>query len=202
MGAGPGFLASYARQRRPDLRWIASDLLVAPWNDVAADAQQLPFGDGSFDALLGVDVLHHLTHINSFFTESARILKPGGRISLAEPWVTPLSYPVYRWLHQEGCTLSIDPWHPFAESAKDPWEGDAAVPWRLVRDTGEARWRELGLGPPRVAPMNAFAYLFTLGFRNASLLPRRLTPALLWLDRRSRALASLLGLRVLLSWIR
>ena len=104
----------------------------------------------------------------------AVVLRPAGRIAVIEPWVSVLSFPVYRWLHQEGCTLGIDPWDPFGHPAtdgKDPFQGNAAVLWRLVRATPTARWLELGFEPPRVTRLNGFAYLMSLGFRKASLLP-------------------------------
>lgn len=203
VGAGPGFLAEHARSHRPDLLWISSDLLAAPWNDVAANAQQLSFRSASMDTVVGLDVIHHLPRPGLFLAEAARILKPGGALRVLEPWVTPLSYPIYRWLHQEGCHTSIDPWRPFeATAGKDPWEGDAAIPWRLVRHTPESLWREMGLTTPRIQLMNAFAYVLSLGFREASLLPGALVSFLLWLDERSGALAPVLGIRALLTWER
>ena len=72
--------------------------------------------------------------------------RPVGRIALMEPWVTPVSYPIYRFVHQEGCTLGIDPWDPFGAAAgKDAFEGDGALPWRIVRSTSEAEWRRPGV---------------------------------------------------------
>jgi SAM-dependent methyltransferase len=183
LGAGPGFLSEYARGRRPDLSWIATDILATPWNDLAADGLRLPFRSAAFDAILGVDFLHHLARPRRFFEEAARVLTPGGRVALAEPWVTPLSYPIYRCLHREGCSLGLDSWQPFDEhGAKDPMDGDAAVVWGLARRTSESQWRRLGFRPPRCTPLNAFAYLASLGFLRWSLLPRRLAPLLLRLD--------------------
>jgi SAM-dependent methyltransferase len=92
VGAGPGLFAEYARRRRPDLAWIASELAPASGNDVVADAHALPFRAGAADAILGVDILHHVARPRSFFAEAARILRPGGRLALVEPWVTPLSF--------------------------------------------------------------------------------------------------------------
>ena len=48
-----------------------------------ADAESLPFGDGSFDLVLGHAVLHHLPDLERAFTEFHRVLKPGGRIVFA-----------------------------------------------------------------------------------------------------------------------
>src|SRR5262245_62818268 len=59
-GAGPGLFGPHARRVRPDLRWIALDLIEAPWNDIVGDAQKLPFRDDAFDAVVGVDFIHHL----------------------------------------------------------------------------------------------------------------------------------------------
>src|SRR5262245_19913865 len=70
VGAGPGFLGEYASRQRPDLRWISSDIGVVPWNHVAADALRLPFRTGSVDAVVGLDVLHHLARPRSFFGEA------------------------------------------------------------------------------------------------------------------------------------
>jgi len=200
VGAGPGFLGEAARARRPDLRWIASDLHLAPWNTLAADAGRLPFAARSLDAVVGLDVLHHLAAPLDFFREAARALRAGGRIALVEPWITPLSWPIYRFVHQEDCRLSVDPWKPFPAGGKDSFDGDAAVPWRMARDTPPERWGELGLRPPRVLRLNAFAYLLSLGFRPASLLPARLAPALVAADRATQPLAPLTALRAILTW--
>jgi SAM-dependent methyltransferase len=202
VGAGPGLLTEWARARRPDVRWIATDLLAAPWNDLAADASALPLRAGSVDLVVGVDVLHHLARPRGFFAEAARVTAAGGRIALLEPWVTPLSYPIYRFVHQEGCTLGIDPWDPFGGRGKDAFDGDGALPWRIVRSTPEPEWRSLGFAPPLVATRNGFAYLLTLGFRRASLLPRPAAPAVMALDRATGALSRFTGMRALLVWER
>jgi len=201
VGAGPGTLARFARERRADLRWLATDLEVVPWNDVAADATRLPLRDGSAAALLGLDVLHHLPDPAAFLTEAARVLAPSGRLALVEPWISPLSWPVYRFLHEEDCRLGVDPWRPFPPG-KAAFDGDAALPWRLVRDATPSDWRRFGLAPPRVERWNTFAYLASLGFREASLLPSFLVGPLLALDRVTGPLAPLTAMRALVVWER
>ncbi len=49
----------------------------------AADAERLPFGDGSFDLVLGHAVLHHIPDLDRAFAEFARVLSPGGTILFA-----------------------------------------------------------------------------------------------------------------------
>jgi SAM-dependent methyltransferase len=184
-GAGPGLFAPHVRAARPDLRWIALDLIQAPWNDVVADAQVLPFRDACFDAVVGVDFIHHLSTPLEFFREVARVLKPGGELRVVEPWVSLFSFPIYRFLHQEGATLDLRPAQPFQKGAeKEPFEGDAGVTRAIARRVDEATWRQVGFAArPQFVPVNGFAYLLSLGFKRGSLLPRFLEGPLFALDR-------------------
>jgi ubiquinone/menaquinone biosynthesis C-methylase UbiE len=53
-----------------------------------ADAEALPYEDGSFDLVLGHAVLHHLPNLETTFKELARVLRPGGRLVIAgEPTI-------------------------------------------------------------------------------------------------------------------
>lgn len=47
---------------------------------VVAEAEVLPFGDESFDLVLGHAVLHHIPDLDRAFAEFFRVLRPGGRI--------------------------------------------------------------------------------------------------------------------------
>ena len=49
---------------------IATDIQSAPWLDLVADAQKLPFADGSFDNIVMVDVLHHIEFPVLFLREA------------------------------------------------------------------------------------------------------------------------------------
>jgi SAM-dependent methyltransferase len=205
LGAGPGFFAARARAMRGDLTWVSSELIPTPWNQVVADAHRLPLRSQTFDALVGLDVLHHLARPGDFFQEAARVLRPAGRIVMVEPWITPASYPIYRFLHQERCSLGVDAWAPFgsqAETPKDAFDGDSAIVWALARRTPAVRWAELGFAPPQVRALNNFAYVLSLGFKRPCLLPAGLTAPLLRLEDAMSALAPWLGARALVSWRR
>jgi SAM-dependent methyltransferase len=52
---------------------------------VVADGESLPFPDGSFDAVWGNAILHHLDLARAG-QELARVLKPGGVAVFCEPW--------------------------------------------------------------------------------------------------------------------
>jgi ubiquinone/menaquinone biosynthesis C-methylase UbiE len=48
-----------------------------------ADAERLPFEDGSFDLVLGHAVLHHIPDLPRAFAEFQRVLAPGGTVLFA-----------------------------------------------------------------------------------------------------------------------
>lgn len=49
-----------------------------------ADAAQLPFRSGSFDAVFAFDSMHHMPDCGATVREMERVLKPGGRLVVAD----------------------------------------------------------------------------------------------------------------------
>lgn len=84
LGAGPGFFAAY----RPGA--VTLDIAVSGAAQLCADAHRLPFAAGVFANVVGVDVIHHLARPEEALAEVARVLVPGGRMALVEPWAGPL----------------------------------------------------------------------------------------------------------------
>jgi SAM-dependent methyltransferase len=80
---------------------LATDLFPNPWLDVVCDGYELPFRQGSLSHLVLFDVFHHLRAPNTFLREARRVLGPGGRLILFEPYISWMSYPVYGLLHHE-----------------------------------------------------------------------------------------------------
>lgn len=52
---------------------------------LAADGHRLPFGSASFDGVLADRVLQHVADPEQVLDEMVRVLRPGGRIALADP---------------------------------------------------------------------------------------------------------------------
>jgi SAM-dependent methyltransferase len=72
----PGYLAEARRRAR------ANDVTI---EFLEADAERLPFADGSFARVWGNAILHHLD-LPSAARELHRVLQPGGVAVFCEPW--------------------------------------------------------------------------------------------------------------------
>ena len=176
VGGGPGFF----KEVLPSV--FCTDLIRSPWLDAVVDAQRLPFRTSSVSNVFGLDMLHHIAAPMMFLQEVERVLISGGRLVLVEPWITPFSRVVYRYLHQEDCDLSAHPWDAKGNEAartKEAFEGNQAIPYLLFGPRGFSRtFAELKeLKPVAVEPFCLFAYLLSFGFKPMNLLPAFLYPA-------------------------
>jgi SAM-dependent methyltransferase len=76
------FDLSHAYLKEAQARAWANDVGVA---FLQADGERLPFADGSFDAVWGHAILHHLD-LRTAAPELSRVLRPGGTAVFCEPW--------------------------------------------------------------------------------------------------------------------
>lgn len=95
-GCGPGGYSRFLAERGAHLTGIdISDVAVQQASEKARsegfpatfrvmDAERLEFGDGSFDLVCSVAILHHLD-LNRAYSEVARVLKRSGRAVFLEP---------------------------------------------------------------------------------------------------------------------
>ena len=129
VGAGAGI----SRYFLPNFNILRTDIL--PWDKGEVlggiDAQDLPYTDGEFAGVLGMDMIHHVSNPAKLLEEVIRVTKKSGDIVFVEPYVSIFSYPVYRFFHPERVTIPIGfdrnmSW--VSESASD---GDQGVAQRL-----------------------------------------------------------------------
>lgn len=174
LGGGSGHLKEFFPEA------LSTDVVYEPWLDAVVDAQHLPFKDERFTNIVLFDVLHHLSCPVKFFQDAERVLEAGGRIVLMEPCVSPLSYPVYRFLHHEGLCMKENPLATDTTAEKkDPFKGNQALPGLLFgRFRGEFFKRFSRFKLLWEQRMDFFVYPLSGGFHRPSLCPVSLFPAL------------------------
>lgn len=194
IGGGIGNL----KERVDDL--ISSDIQFAPWLDLVADAQKLPFSDGTLSNIVMLDVLHHIEFPALLFREAARVLRPGGRIIMAEPGITLGSRLFYRLLHHEPVQMDANPLlEGSPDHSRDPYDSNQAIPTLLAtsyRDKFHAMFPDLTIVETQW--FSFAAYPFSGGFRRWSLMTEPMARAMLWFEKHVEvALGRHLGFRLL-----
>jgi SAM-dependent methyltransferase len=183
IGGGIGNL----KQRLTDV--VATDVQFAPWLDCVADAQRLPFADGIAANIVMVDVLHHIEYPPKFFRDAARVLKPGGRIVMVEPAITPGSTLFYRVLHHEPVRTSADPLADgVPDPARDPYDSNQAIP-TLIATRHRERFHQMfpGLRIIRTDWFSFGVYPLSGGFKPWSLVSVPMARRMLNLERKLEA---------------
>jgi len=164
LGSGAGFFDRYIEGL------ITSEVFYCPTVQRVVDGRHMPFGDRSLRAIVFTDVLHHMPDVRQFFAEATRCLRPGGKILMVEPWVTPWSRFVYRNFHHE-------PFYPEAPDWSFPSTGplsgaNGAIPWIVFsrdREKFENEFPDLGI--ECIQPFMPFRYLVSGGVGMRNLMP-------------------------------
>jgi SAM-dependent methyltransferase len=177
LGSGSGFLEQFV----PEL--VKTDVLDFPFVDKVCFAERLPFLDRSAGALMMVNVLHHVSDVDAFFSEATRVLVPGGMIAMIEPMVTPFSRLVYRYLHHEPFDPDAPEWRlPPAGRLSG---GNDALPWIIfVRDRDRFERKFPGLRLERLCPHSALSHLLSGGVTTRPLAPLTVIRALARVEER------------------
>lgn len=100
LGSGPGDIPMCLLERRPHWRVVGLDASFAmlriardaanrggqsaPLVPILADARQCPFPDDTFDIVFSNSILHHVTAVESFWVELARVARPGAVVFLRD----------------------------------------------------------------------------------------------------------------------
>jgi SAM-dependent methyltransferase len=182
LGSGAGFMNQYVP------RLITSDILPVAGLAVALDARALPFPTASMRGIVLTNVFHHVADVGALLREAARVVKVGGVMAMIEPWCTPWSRIVYRYLHHEPFDDTAAGWE-LAAGGGPLTSANSALPW-LVFARDRARfardfpaWRV-----DSITTMMPFRYLVSGGVSMRSLMPGWAFPAWTWLERGLRPL--------------
>jgi SAM-dependent methyltransferase len=171
VGAGGSFYSD----TRPAV--VSLDLRPGARVDILGSALALPLRDESTSAVLLLNVLHHLPDSKAFFRECERVLKPGGRVCLIEPYAGLLSRRLIRPLHHE-------PWDESAAwtiESSGPLSGaNMALPSIIfVRDRRQYQDEFPNLPVSRITFHTIALYLLSGGVSMRSFVPGLFfTPAL------------------------
>lgn len=189
IGGGTGNLKEFA----PDV--LCTDVVRLPWLDALVDAQHLPFKDNSLSNIVLFDVLHHVENVRYLFDEALRVLVPRGRVVIMDPYISTMSWPIYRFVHPEPVDFQQDPLAIVTRDAeRRPFDANQAVA-KIVFERSYERFRLLYPDFVKVAHerLAFFAYPLSGGFDRPSLIPLWSLDALLacerWLRRWGRMLA-------------
>ena len=193
LGSGIGKL----RQYKADV--VTTDIEPTPWADLVVDAEALPYEAGELGNLVLLDVFHHLADPARFLDEARRVLAPGGRVVIVDPYCSPLSTPIYKRFHHERTDLDAPAFDRDERTGAAPLESNqarATLVFYRDRERYLSRWPEL----PLVASRRfAFVlYPLTGGFTRPALLPKAFYRPLQLVERALQPLARLLAFRCLI----
>lgn len=177
IGGGSGHVADFADGL------VTLDIQWASWLSVVGDAHDLPFADASFANVTMLDVLHHLNRPARALAEMARILRPGGRVVMIEPGMTPVSRAFYGLFHDEPVIMAARPLEDRDQTGPRPEDANQAIPdliFRRFRRVFEARCPQLAV--VAVRRLSLFAYPLSGGFQPWQALPTAWARPLLKLE--------------------
>jgi len=174
-------MIAFMKARR--IEYIATDVVDTPWCDETADARSMPYNDASVGNIAGIDVIHHIPEPLKVFSEAERVLKPGGKLVLIEPYGSVFGQLVYRFLHHETFRISYNAVDPSPYNGQEGSFANGAIPTILFRrsyDTWKDRFPKLKLVKKKT--ITGLTYPLTGGFSYPGLVPPKLVRPLMQLE--------------------
>ncbi|MBN2120587.1 MAG: methyltransferase domain-containing protein [Candidatus Omnitrophica bacterium] len=190
LGSGRGFI----KEVIPGV--ITSDVIKLSNVNLNLSAVSLPFKDGSVDAFVMVNVLHHIHDAEKFFNEADRCLKDGGDIVMIEPASTFWGRLIWR-LHYEAFDTKAG-WR--LDKARPLSVANGALPWIVFyRDRIRFSKEFPRLKILKLEPHTPFMYIASGGVLTTQLLPSFTYNALKALERALSCFNSSLGMFLTIS---
>ena len=145
------------------------------------------------------DAFHHLENVRYFFDEALRVLQPGGRVIIMDPYISVSSWLVYHFLHPEPVDFDQDPLalSPMQPGRK-PFDVNQTISTILFERSGR-RFQDVypNLRKLEHHRLAFFAYPLSGGFERPSLMPTWMIRHVLAFERLLAALSRYLAFRIL-----
>jgi SAM-dependent methyltransferase len=159
---------------------------ILPWkqNEVIGmiDAQSLSYETNRFDGAFCVDVIHHLSDPLKAIEELIRVIKPGSKVVLIEPFVSIMSYPIYKLFHSEKTSWKLK-LSEFGNVLSDtPSDGDQGVSKSLFNDRSQkiyTKKRLSGICEWNIEYFSPLSFFATGGLSDPLPTPSRLIKAII-----------------------
>ena len=181
IGSGGGFL----REIIP--RVTTSECTAVPGIDRVVDACKIDaaFGVGELDAICALNVFHHLPDAAGFLRGAERVLRPGGRIVLVEPYFTRYGRWFHKAIHHEPHVEDPNFWGIIGDGRMEA--ANSRLPTSVFRDSAARFAKEFPeLVIVKREPFHKWLYLFSGGLRLNTRVPRFIARHLLHVDRRTK----------------
>ena len=171
LGSGAGFLEKIIPQV------IKTDIFFHPFIHLAMDGLKLTFEQNSLDALLLLDVFHHIPNVKEFLNEADRTLKIGGRVIMIEPWVSKWSQIAYSVINHEIMDANAESWQ---FKSTGPLSGsNQALPWIVFsRDREKFILDHSHFQIIKIQPMMPVRYILSGGLSSWFSLPEFFYPGI------------------------
>ena len=180
---------------------ITSDVMPLDYLDHVFDCHEIDryagIEDQSIDIIVLTNVLHHLRDPLEFLKNARAKLRPGGKVIMAEPYFSALSYPIYKLLHHEPVDFSIRT--PVLENIQGPLSSSNQAMPHMIFFSRPDWLARLGpaydLGGTQLEYFSGLSYMITGGISRrlpvARQLYRLVLPMDTWLaDKAPRVFAS------------
>ena len=179
---------------------ISSDFTFCEWLDLNLDAHALPFQSNSLGNIIMIDVLHHLEYPGIFLQDAQRVLKNNGRLIMLEPYVSPFSYIIYNYFHQEDVDFQTDVFNQKRSASgyqKEPFEGNSAIPTIMFSKQSERFKKQFSCFKILNKSFLSFiVYPLSGGFEHKSLIPAFSLPFFNFIEKIMRPLGQILAFRI------
>ena len=192
LGSGGGFFKELA----PHVQ--SSECVSVPGIDRVVDATKIgeAFDAGGLDAICAVNVFHHLPDPAGFLRGVSKVLRPGGRLVLIEPWFTQVGQ-LFHKIHHEPFVDDPNFWGLVGEGRMTA--ANTRLPTSVFRDSVERFSREFPeLRVLKLEPFHKWLYLLSGGLQLNTHVPRFIARRLVALDRRIATGNPLLGIFALI----